>query len=123
MEIVDIDEIVLVKYRLKKLFYKYLGIRSSYAERNCRTNVSKHSTIHFREIMDSSKILLVNLTKGKLGDMNMALLGMLVVGKLLNATFSRVDQPEEKRKDFYPQIAQIFADFLKEFIIREITSL
>lgn len=59
------------------------------------------STVNFREIMDSKKILLVNLTKGRLGDINSSLLGLIVVGKLLMASFSRIDQPEEARKDFY----------------------
>lgn len=59
------------------------------------------STISFREIMDSKKILLVNLTKGRLGDINSSLLGLIVVGKLLMAAFSRIDQLEDQRQDFY----------------------
>lgn len=59
------------------------------------------STINFREIMDESKILIVNLSKGKLGDINSYLLGMIIVGKILLAAFSRADLPEEKRRDFY----------------------
>ncbi len=59
------------------------------------------SSLDFREIMDSGKILLVNLSKGKLGEINSHLLGMVVVGKILMAALSRVDLPEKKRKDFY----------------------
>jgi hypothetical protein len=59
------------------------------------------SSFKFREIMDQGKILIINLSKGKLGDINSYLLGMIIVGKLLIATFSRADLPEEKRKDFY----------------------
>jgi hypothetical protein len=59
------------------------------------------STIDFREIMDSGKILVVNLSKGKLGDVNSYLLGMIIIGKILLATFSRIDTPEEERRDFY----------------------
>ncbi len=59
------------------------------------------STINFRELMDDGKILLVNLSKGKLGEINARLLGMVIVGKILMAALSRVDTPEEERRDFY----------------------
>ncbi len=59
------------------------------------------STIDFREIMDTQKILLINLSKGKIGETNSHLLGMIVVGKLLMAALGRVDMPENERKDFY----------------------
>ncbi|MEN8252412.1 MAG: DUF87 domain-containing protein [Patescibacteria group bacterium] len=62
------------------------------------------STINFREIMDSQKILLINLSKGKIGETNSHLLGMIIVGKLLMAALGRVDMPEEERKDFYMYI-------------------
>jgi len=59
------------------------------------------STINFRQIMDEKKILLANLSKGRLGDINSSLLGLIITGKLLMAAFSRVDLPEEERRDFY----------------------
>ncbi|HBO17094.1 MAG: hypothetical protein UR69_C0002G0253 [Candidatus Moranbacteria bacterium GW2011_GWE2_35_2-] len=59
------------------------------------------STLNFRQIMDDKKILLVNLSKGKLGEINSHLLGMVIVGKILMAALSRVDMPEVERKDFY----------------------
>ncbi len=59
------------------------------------------TSINFRQIMDEGKILIVNLSKGLLGDTNSYLLGMILVGKLTMAAFSRVDLPEEQRKDFY----------------------
>ncbi|MDO8557461.1 MAG: type IV secretion system DNA-binding domain-containing protein [Candidatus Jorgensenbacteria bacterium] len=59
------------------------------------------STINFRKIMDEQKILLVNLSKGKIGELNAGLLGMIIVGKLTLAAFSRTDIPMESRKDFY----------------------
>lgn len=49
------------------------------------------SAFRLREVMDSRKILLVNLSKGRLGDINANLLGMIVVGKILMAALSRVD--------------------------------
>jgi len=61
----------------------------------------QESSFDFREVMDEGKILIINLSKGKLGDINSYLMGMIIVGKILIAAFSRVDIPEEKRRDFY----------------------
>jgi len=51
--------------------------------------------------MDKGKILLINLSKGRLGDINSSLVGLIMVGKLLMASLSRVDVPENQRRDFY----------------------
>jgi hypothetical protein len=59
------------------------------------------STINFREIMDEGKILLVKLSKGKIGEINAHLLGMVVVGKILMSALGRGDTPEDQRRDFY----------------------
>lgn len=59
------------------------------------------STLNFRELMDDGKIVLINLSKGKIGEINARLLGMVIVGKILMAALSRVDLPEAERKDFY----------------------
>ncbi len=61
----------------------------------------KKSTLDFRKIIDEGKILVVSLSKGRIGETNAQLLGMMVVGKILIAALSRVDIPEEERKDFY----------------------
>ena len=62
----------------------------------------ERSTIRFREAMDSGKILLINLSKGRLGELNSALLGLIIVGKILIAALSRVDIKDEAgRRDFY----------------------
>lgn len=61
----------------------------------------EHSAFNFRQVMDEGKILLINLSKGRLGDLNANLLGLIVVGKLLMAALSRVDLPESERRDFY----------------------
>jgi hypothetical protein len=58
------------------------------------------SAFNFRNVMDERKILLVNLSKGRIGDLNANLLGMVIIGKILMAAFSRVDMPESERKDF-----------------------
>src|SRR3989338_1137551 len=49
------------------------------------------SSFNFREVMDSKKILLVNLAKGRLGDINANLIGLILVGKILMVALSRVD--------------------------------
>lgn len=61
--------------------------------------VQEKSAFNFRDIMDSKKIFLVNLSKGRLGDLNSNLLGLIIVGKFLQAALSRVDTNE--RPDFY----------------------
>ncbi|MCR4283715.1 MAG: TraM recognition domain-containing protein [Parcubacteria group bacterium] len=63
--------------------------------------VQKNSSFNFRRIMDDQKILLINLSKGRLGDLNSNLLGLIIVGKILMASLSRVNMPERERKDFY----------------------
>ncbi len=59
------------------------------------------STIDFRRAMDEGKILIINLSKGKIGEINAQLLGMVIIGKILMAALSRVDIPEDDRRDFY----------------------
>lgn len=51
----------------------------------------QESVLNFRQIMDEKKILLVNLSKGRLGDINANLIGLLLVGKITMAALSRVD--------------------------------
>ncbi len=62
------------------------------------------SAFNFREVMDRQKILLINLSKGRLGELNSSLVGLIMVGKLLMAAFSRSDIPEGARKDFFVYI-------------------
>jgi hypothetical protein len=59
------------------------------------------STFRIREAMDNGKIVLVNLAKGKIGELNMSLLGMIIVSKFQMAAMSRIDTPEDQRRDFY----------------------
>ncbi len=73
------------------------------------------SSFNFRDVMDSQKILLVDLSKGAIGEMNAYLLGMILVGKILMAALSRTDMPREKRKDFYLYIDE-FQNFTTDSI-------
>ncbi|OIP76875.1 MAG: hypothetical protein AUK16_02925 [Parcubacteria group bacterium CG2_30_44_11] len=59
------------------------------------------SAFDFRQVMDTRKILLVNLSKGRLGEINANLIGMIMVGKILMAALSRVDDPTKSFPDFY----------------------
>lgn len=58
------------------------------------------STINMRQIMDEGKILLVNISKGRIGEEASRLLGSFLITKLQLAAMSRVDLPEIERKDF-----------------------
>lgn len=73
------------------------------------------SAFNFREIMDEQKILLINLSKGRIGDLNASLLGLVLVGKILAAALSRTDIEEKERKDFYLYIDE-FQNFITESI-------
>ncbi|MDP3993872.1 MAG: type IV secretion system DNA-binding domain-containing protein [bacterium] len=71
------------------------------------------STIDLRDIMDNKKILLLNLSKGRIGEDNSALLGAMFITKLQLAAMSRVDVPEEERGDFYLYVDE-FQNFATE---------
>ncbi len=63
--------------------------------------LQEKSVFNFREIMDNKKILLVNLSKGRLGEINANLIGLLLVGKIQMAALSRVDMYGKKMEDFF----------------------
>jgi hypothetical protein len=59
------------------------------------------SAFDIRKVMDEGKVLLINLSKGKIGDLNTQLLGLILVSKIQMAAMSRADMPKADRKDFY----------------------
>jgi len=71
------------------------------------------STINIREIMDQGKILIMNLSKGLIGEENSALLGAMMITKIQLAAMSRADIPEDKRRDFYLYVDE-FQNFATE---------
>jgi len=80
-----------------------------------------HSKINLREIIDNGKILIVNLSKGLIGEDNSALLGAILITELQLAAMSRVNVPEEERPDFYLYVDEFqnfstdsFANILSE---------
>lgn len=76
------------------------------------------SSFDFRKIMDEGKILLVNLSKGKTGDVNANLLGLILVSKLQMAAFARADMAEADRKDFV-----LYIDEFQNFITPSIATI
>jgi len=79
------------------------------------------SAFDMRTLMDRRKILLVNLSKGKLGSLNAQLLGSLIVAKIQLAAMSRADSAPEHRPPFYVYIDEFqnvvtdsFAQMLSE---------
>ena len=76
------------------------------------------SSIDMREVMDTNKILILNLSKGKIGEDNSLLLGSLLITKLQLAAMSRVDIPEEERKDFF-----LYVDEFQNFATESFTNI
>ena len=79
------------------------------------------SAFNLRDIMDNKKILIVNLSKGRVGEENSNFLGLVLVPKILVAAMSRQDVPEEQRPDFFLYVdefqnfaTETFADILSE---------
>ena len=67
------------------------------------------SAFNFREMIDSKKIFIVNLSKGKLGDISASLLGLIIIGKFSQAALGRVDQPDKsKNSDFFLYIDEFY---------------
>jgi len=71
------------------------------------------STIDMRDIMDNQKILIVNLSKGRIGEDSMRLLGGMLITKIQLAAMSRVDMSEGDRLDFYLYVDE-FQNFATE---------
>ncbi len=71
------------------------------------------STINMRQIMDEGKILILDLSKGRIGEDNSRLLGALLITKIQLAAMSRVDIPEPDRNDFYLYVDE-FQNFATE---------
>ncbi len=71
------------------------------------------SSFNVREVMDQRKILIINLSKGRIGEDNGALLGAMMITKIQLAAMGRVDIPEEDRRDFYLYVDE-FQNFATE---------
>jgi len=76
------------------------------------------SSFNMRQIMDEGKILIVNLSKGLVGEENMQFLGVLLIPKLIAAALSREDIDEEQRRDFF-----FYVDEFQNFATDEFASI
>ncbi len=78
----------------------------------------KKSTINFSEIMDSGKIVICNLSQGKLGEDTSRLLGTTIMTKIQQAALKRSNIPESKRKPFY-----LYVDEFQNFATHSFTKM
>ena len=76
------------------------------------------STVEIRRIMDDGKIFIVNLSKGRIGEDNMRLLGGMIIARMQMAAMERVNIPEEDRRDFY-----LFVDEFQNFATESFASI
>lgn len=76
----------------------------------------KQSTIDFREVMDSSKILLVNLAKGQMSQINSRFLGLVILAKLQSEALQRIRLGKSLRKDFFVYIDEFQSITTENFI-------
>jgi len=79
------------------------------------------SAFKFNDVMDNKKVLIINLSKGKIGELNANLLGMIIVSKIYTAAMGRARMEEKDRKDFFLYVDEFqnfvswtFADILSE---------
>jgi len=71
------------------------------------------STVNLEKIMNEGKVIILNLSQGRLGEDNAALLGAMLITKIQLAAMNRVNIPEEKRRDFY-----LYVDEFQNFATR-----
>lgn len=76
------------------------------------------SSLNFSDIMNTKKILICNFAKGKIGDMNSQLLGLIVTGRLLIAALERTKLPESERHPFF-----LYIDECQNFLTPAITTI
>lgn len=76
------------------------------------------STIDFDDIINSGKIMLINLSKGKIGELNSAFLGLIFVTKFYMAVMKRAEIPEERRNDF-----MLYIDEFQNFTTASISTI
>ncbi|HCB55748.1 TPA: hypothetical protein DEP26_02080 [Candidatus Uhrbacteria bacterium] len=76
------------------------------------------STINIRQMMDTSKVFIINLSKGRIGEDSMRLLGGMLITKIQLSAMERVDMPEKSRRDFY-----LYVDEFQNFAVESFASI
>ncbi len=110
------------RYRTEAVAAIQNKIRPFLTNRTMRAIVSQPGrSLNLREIMDQGKVLIVNLSKGRVGEDNATLLGAFLVTTIQQAAMTRADVPEAERRDFYLYIDEFqnfttssFASILSE---------
>jgi len=110
------------RYRTEALSAIQNKLRPFLMSRKMRCIVGQHgNTLQLRQVMDEGSVLVVPLSKGKLGEINVRLLGSLLVTAVQQAAMSRADIAEERRRDFYLYVDELhnfttpsFASMLSE---------
>jgi len=69
------------------------------------------SAFKLEDVMNNGKILIINLSKGRTGESNAQLLGMILVSKIYTAAMARAKMEEKDRKDFY-----LYVDEFQNFV-------
>lgn len=89
-------------YHKSEILGWFVSKFGAFASNSIMRNVmgQQRSSFDFRDVMDNGKILLVNLSKGLVGDLNANLLGIILVIKFQMAAMSRADTPEHLRRNF-----------------------
>ncbi|MBC8114618.1 MAG: TraM recognition domain-containing protein [Candidatus Saccharimonas sp.] len=110
------------QYRTEAVAAIQNKIRPFLTNRTMRAIVSQPGrSLNLREIMDQGKVLIVNLSKGRVGEDNATLLGAFLVTTIQQASMTRADVPEDQRRDFFLYIDEFqnfttssFASILSE---------
>ncbi len=76
----------------------------------------KENKIDFKKIMDEGKILLINLSKGKIGEENASFFGSMFITKIKQAGMARAFMPEEQRRDFYLYVDEFYNVMTESFL-------
>ena len=76
----------------------------------------QNSTINFRKVMDEGKIFIAKLSKGKIGEKNTSLIGMIIIGKILVNALEREGTDEKSRRPFYLYVDE-FQNFLTNGVL------
>jgi hypothetical protein len=110
------------RYRTEALSAIQNKLRPFLMNRKIRAIVGQRDAlVEPRRVMDEGKVLIVPLSKGKLGEVNVRLLGSLLVTGIQQAAMTRSDMPETERRDFYLYVDELhnfttpaFASMLSE---------
>ena len=106
------------KFRVETISSILNKVGQFIASSNIRNTIAHaHSKINIQEIMDQKKILIADLSTGKLGEDNSALLGAMLITQIQLSAMNRVFQAKEDRSDFYLYVDE-FQNFATEAFIK-----